>query len=60
MWVVVARDNCKDLSQVVDSGHSRWERRWRKRSWHVESGELVVWSGDSNKTTPLVRMNRPW
>lgn len=56
MWVVVARDNWKDMSQVGDSGHSRRERRWRKRRRHVESGERVVGSGDSNKTTLLAMM----
>ena len=49
MCVVVARENCKDLSQVMDYGQGRWVKRKRLRSRHVESGEHTVWSGDSNE-----------
>lgn len=49
MCVVVARENCRDLSQVY--GQGRWVKRRRWRILYVESGEHTLWSGDSDETS---------
>lgn len=56
----MARENCKDLSWVVDYGQDRWVKRRRWRGQPVESGEHVMWSGNNNEVSSTREDELSW